>query len=233
MAGERTENAVNPEDGTDPAEEDEEAEPSEEVETGLNTPSEEEVEDVETGLGDAQDGEGEEPESSEEEIELGMKEAVYLFAAPKEEPDRLLVQDESGEVEYDTDAVVISTSGDYTVSGTGFGGNNVQIVSGSGEALEVSLTLDNVTIGELESGLSAIEIGEQCRVELTVVGDVSLTGGQRRRRHRGARKLRPYHHWRRQPDRHRQQWQRWKRLRRWHRAAPLPMVPAATFPWIP
>ncbi|QNL45651.1 LPXTG cell wall anchor domain-containing protein [Oscillibacter hominis] len=177
MAGERTENAVNPEDGTDPAEEDEEAEPSEEVETGLNTPSEEEVEDVETGLGDAQDGEGEEPESSEEEIELGMKEAVYLFAAPKEEPDRLLVQDESGEVEYDTDAVVISTSGDYTVSGTGFGGNNVQIVSGSGEALEVSLTLDNVTIGELESGLSAIEIGEQCRVELTVVGDVSLTGG--------------------------------------------------------
>ncbi|MBU5627330.1 hypothetical protein KQI82_10460 [Oscillibacter sp. MSJ-2] len=178
-AGEKTENTLNPEGGadSDSAEEDDEyTEPSEEAGAEPGDPSKE-AEDVENGSEDIQDEEGKETEPSEDEDEIGLEEGISLFSAPAEEIGRLLVQDESGELEYDTAAVVIDASGDYTISGTGIGENNVQIVSGSDEALEVSLTLDNVTIGELESGLSAIEIGEGCSVELTVVGDVYLTGG--------------------------------------------------------
>ena len=79
---------------------------------------------------------------------------------------------DADELAYSTADVEITDSGTYTVSGTGNHGNNV-VVSASG----VTLYLDNVTLKDLNSGLSAIKIADGCDVNIVVVGTCSLTGG--------------------------------------------------------
>ncbi|MEA4814857.1 MAG: hypothetical protein VB112_08125 [Oscillospiraceae bacterium] len=79
---------------------------------------------------------------------------------------------DADELAYSTANVEITDSGTYTVSGTGNHGNNV-VVSAS----DVTLYLDNITLKNLNSGLSAIKIADGCAVNIVVVGTCSLTGG--------------------------------------------------------
>lgn len=79
---------------------------------------------------------------------------------------------DADELAYSTADVEITESGTYTVSGTGNHGNNI-VVSAS----DVTLYLDNITLKNLNSGLSAIKIADGCAVNIAVVGTCSLTGG--------------------------------------------------------
>lgn len=82
-----------------------------------------------------------------------------------------LYGEDGAEILYDTGDLVISGEGAYFITGRGTGANNIVIEA------DAVVTLDNVTVEDLDSGLSAVKIKPGVNATIIAEGACALTGG--------------------------------------------------------